>query len=184
AAARERAAAEKQVATLKAELARRGESVAGGQELSQLRTAVERQRALGEIDTREIALLRAALARQRGVIEVLSTPELRIGALSQVKPGTVARGHMVWNEHGKAWLISTFGLPAPPAGKAYQAWFLTEKGGPVSAGLFTADQAGTGLVVAASPAQRFGKVSAVAVTLEPAEGLTKPSGEIYLRGSL
>ena len=61
---------------------------------------------------------------------------------------------------------------------------MTEKERPVSAGLFSPDQAGVGEVLAAPPSKLFGKINAVAVTLEPAGGLPKPSGEMYLRGSL
>ncbi|MGE0684421.1 MAG: anti-sigma factor [Candidatus Binatia bacterium] len=45
-------------------------------------------------------------------------------------------------------------------------------------------QNGAGVVVAKPPSKLFGKIKAAAVTLEPAGGLPKPSGEMYLRGSL
>jgi anti-sigma-K factor RskA len=61
---------------------------------------------------------------------------------------------------------------------------MTDKEGPVSAGVFTPDANGTGWVLAASPSQLFGDIKAAAVTLEPAGGLPKPSGETYLRGTL
>jgi anti-sigma-K factor RskA len=82
----------------------------------------------------------------------------------------------------KAWLFYAFGIPPPP-GKEYQVWFMTELEGPVSAGVFTPDQSGTGVVLAEPPSKLFGKIVATAVTLEPAGGLPKPSGEMYLRGS-
>jgi anti-sigma-K factor RskA len=75
-------------------------------------------------------------------------------------------------------------MPQPPEGKEYQVWFMTEKEGPVSAGLFLPDQTGTGQVLAMPPPKLYGKITAVAVTLEPTGGLPKPSGEMYLRGSL
>ena len=90
----------------------------------------------------------------------------------------------MWNEAKKTWLFYSFGLPKPPAGKEYQIWFMTEKEGPVSAGLFQPDQTGAGVVVAKSVDQRFGKVTAVAITAEPIGGLLKPSGAMYLRGAL
>jgi anti-sigma-K factor RskA len=75
-------------------------------------------------------------------------------------------------------------MPPPPADKEYQGWFMTEREGPVSAGLFVPDQTGTGMVLAQSPSKFFGEISAAAVTLEPTGGLPKPSGAMYLRGSL
>jgi hypothetical protein len=170
---------------LQTELARQREAVAGRErELKELRLALESQRGVVEASVREMTQLRDTLARQRGVIEVLTTPGLRVGYLQRAKVGLSTQGHMLWNEGKKSWLFYAFGLPQPPAGKEYQVWFMTEKEGPVSAGLFTPDQNGTGVLLAAPPSKLFGDVQAAAITLEPAGGLLKPSGEMYLRGSL
>jgi len=186
--AREKVAAaayEREVATLQTELARQREAVASGErELRELQAALEQQRALVAASARETEQLRDALARQRGVIEVLSSPGLQVEYLRQAKRGVQTQGHVVWNERKKVWLFYAFGLPQPPAGKEYQVWFMTEREGPVSAGLFVPDQNGTGLVLATPPPRLFGEITAAAVTLEPAGGLPKPSGEMYLRGSL
>lgn len=176
---------EHEIAGLKADLTRQRDAAAGNErELTELRVTLAQQRALVEASGRETTQLRDALARQRGVIEVLTAPGLRVGYLRQAKSGVPTEGHVLWNERKKAWLFYTFGLPPPPLGKEYQVWFMTEKEGPVSAGLFTPDQNGTGWVLAAPPSKLFGEVKATAVTLEPAGGLQKPSGEMYLRGSL
>ncbi len=176
---------EREIASLNAELARqRDATVSSERELKELRVTLAQQRAMAEASVRETAQLRDALARQRGVIEVLTTPGLRVGYLRQAKSGVPTEGHVLWNERKKAWLFYAFGMPQPPPGKEYQVWFMTDKEGPVSAGLFTPDQSGTGSVLAAPPSKLFGDVKAAAVTLEPAGGLQKPSGEMYLRGSL
>jgi len=174
-----------EIAGLKADLTRQHDAAAGNErELTELRVTLAQQRALVEAGGRETTQLRDALARQRGVIEVLTAPGLRVGYLRQAKSGVPTEGHVLWNERKKAWLFYAFGMPQPPPGKEYQVWFMTEKEGPVSAGLFTPDQNGTGWVLAAPPSKLFGDVKATAVTLEPAGGLQKPSGEMYLRGSL
>jgi anti-sigma-K factor RskA len=115
---------------------------------------------------------------------VLTSPGLRIGYLRKAKLGVSTQGHVLWNEQKKAWLFYSFNMPQPPPGKEYQVWFMTEREGPVSAGLFTPDNVGTGVVLAEPPSKFFGRIVAAAVTLEPAGGLPKPSGEMYLRGSL
>lgn len=172
--AQKRTADENEIATLKAALTRQQEAATKSvQELHELRTAVEQQRLISEASVREVKQLR----------QVLSTSDVQVGSLRPVQSGIAARGHFFWNADSKAWLFYIFDVPVPPVGKEYQVWFITKKEGPVSAGLFTPDQADTGRVVATSPPQPFGKISAVAVTLEPAGGLPKPSGEIYLRGS-
>jgi len=176
---------EREIASLKADLTRQRDAAASNErELNELRVTLAQQRALVEANGRETAQLHDALARQRGVIEVLTAPGLRVGYLRQAKSGVPTEGHVLWNERKKAWLFYAFGMPQPPPGKEYQVWFMTEKEGPVSAGLFTPDQNGTGWVLAAPPSKLFGEVKATAVTLEPAGGLQKPSGEMYLRGSL
>jgi anti-sigma-K factor RskA len=176
---------EREIAGLKADLIRQRDAAASNErELNELRVILTQQRALVEANERETTQLRDALARQRGVIEVLTAPGLRVGYLRQAKSGVPTEGHVLWNERKKAWLFYAFGMPPPPPGKEYQVWFMTEKEGPVSAGLFTPDQSGTGWVLATPPSKLFGDVKATAVTLEPAGGLQKPSGEMYLRGSL
>lgn len=179
------AAYEREIADLQAKIARQREAFASKErEVQELRAVVEQQRGVAEASAREATQLREALSRQRQAIEVLSTPELQLGQLRQAKRGVPTQGHVIWNERKKTWLFYAFGLPQPPEGKEYQVWFMTEREGPVSAGLFVPDQTGTGSVLATSPAKLSGKITAAAVTLEPAGGLPKPSGEMYLRGSL
>jgi hypothetical protein len=179
------AAYERQIAELRNALTGQREVVASREhELGELRKALEQQTTLVQASSREVEQLRDALARQRGIIEVLTSPGLRVGYLHRAKVGLGTQGHVLWNEQKKAWLFYAFGMPQPPAGKEYQVWFMTEREGPVSAGLFIPDQTGTGHVLAAPPSKLFGRITAAAVTLEPAGGLPKPSGEMYLRGSL
>jgi hypothetical protein len=175
----------REFAELRAEVQHQRDAVVGKErEIEDLRAALAQQRALVEASVREVAQVREALTRQQGVIEVLTTPGLQMGYLRRAKRGVAAQGHVLWNERKKAWLFYTFGLPPPPPGKEYQVWFMTEREGPVSAGLFVPDQTGTGSLLATPPSKLSGRITATAVTLEPAGGLPKPSGEMYLRGSL
>lgn len=179
------AAYEQDIAALRADLARQRELAATNErELREVRAALEQQKAIVAANVRETDQLREAVTRQRGIIEVLTTPGLHVGYLQKAKLGVSTQGHVLWNERTKTWVFYSFGMPQPPPGKEYQVWFMTEREGPVSAGLFTPDQAGTGVVLAKPPSKLFGEIKAAAVTLEPAGGLPKPSGEMYLRGSL
>lgn len=183
---------EHELSTLKTELARqhtemeqqRTATADRERELRELRVALDQQKSMVATSLRETEQLRSALARQRGVIEILTSPGLHVGYLQKAKLGVSTQGHVLWNERKKAWLFYAFGMPQPPEGKEYQVWFMTEREGPVSAGLFLPDQTGTGVVLAEPPSMLFGKVVAAAVTLEPAGGLPKPSGDMYLRGWL
>lgn len=70
---------------------------------------------------------------------------------------------------GKAVLV-TDGVPAAPAGKTYQAWFITSDGTATSAGLVPSGDH-TAVLLSGSP--RSGAV--VGVTLEPAGGSSQPT---------
>jgi|GEM_PF-5667436 len=178
-------AAQREVQRLRGELTQAQEAVnAHERDVRDMRAQMEQQRALVAASARELDRLREAVDRQRGVIEVLTSPGVKIEYLRHAMPGLETEGHVLWNERKKTWVFYAFHMPQPPQGKEYQAWFMTEKEGPVSAGVFTPDQTGTGQLVAAPPAKLSGKITAVAVTLEPSGGLPKPSGEMYLRGSL
>lgn len=176
---------EREIENLKTELAQAREKITASENsLQEVQTTLAQQRQQFEAGTRELVELRDAVARQRGVIEVLTAPGLQVRLLQRAKLGLATEGHVLWNERRKAWLFYAFGMPPAPQGKEYQVWFMTEKEGPVSAGLFSPDKTGVGQVLAAPPSKLYGKIQAVAVTLEPAGGLPKPSGEMYLRGSL
>ncbi|NOT57738.1 MAG: hypothetical protein HOP18_24295 [Deltaproteobacteria bacterium] len=176
---------EREVEKLKTALAHAQEKLGENERsLQEVHTTLAQQRQQAEAGTRELVALREAVARQRGVIEVLTTPGLQVRPLRQAKSGVATQGHVLWNDQRKAWVFYAFGMPPAPEGKEYQVWFMTDKEGPVSAGLFSPDQDGVGQVLAATPSRFHGDIRAVAVTLEPAGGLPKPSGEMYLRGSL
>ena len=178
-------AAQREIQRLRVELAQAQEDVATNErEVRDMRGQMEQQRTLVAASTREVDHLREAVARQRGAIEVLTSPGVRIEYLRHAMPGLKTEGHVLWNERKKAWVFYAFGMPQPEQGKEYQVWFMTEREGPVSAGVFMPDQSGTGQVLAAPPSKLFGEITAVAVTLEPKGGLPKPSGAMYLRGTL
>jgi hypothetical protein len=178
-------AAQREVQRLRLELAQAQDNVAAHErEVRDARGQMEQQRALVAASTRELEHLREAVGRQRGVIEVLTSPGVKIEYLRHAMPGLEAEGHVLWNERKKAWVFYAFGMPQPQQGKEYQVWFMTEKEGPVSAGVFMPDESGVGQVLASPPSKLFGRITAVAVTMEPKGGLPKPSGAMYLRGSL
>lgn len=179
------AAYQQEIAALKVDLTKQRDLAAASErEVSELRATVEQQKTLVSASVQESEQLRAMVVRQRGIIEVLTSPGLHLERLQKAKLGVSSQGHVLWNERTKTWVFYAFNMPQPPPGKEYQVWFMTEKEGPVSAGLFTPDQSGTGVVLAKPPSKLYGEIVAAAVTLEPAGGLPKPSGEMYLRGSL
>lgn len=127
----------------------------------------------------EAASLRRDVGQQRELLKILGAPGTQIVALEGLKPSPVARGRMWWHREGGGYFVAS-GLPAAPHGKTYQLWAIAA-GVSVSAGVFDVDPKGSA-ALRVKPLPGVGKVEMFAVTLEPAGGLPKPSGAMYLAG--
>ena len=90
--------------------------------------------------------------------------------------GTVALNHT----QGTA-MLEVNGLPPTPDDKEYEVWWIGEKQGPLSAGLFEPLSHGATIVSLDLPPPGE-VVLASAITLEPRGGVDKPSGAMYLKG--
>jgi anti-sigma-K factor RskA len=130
----------------------------------------------------DIAALRAALASAQESLSVLQARGLSLVALKQTKDAPPAEGHVLLSPPTGRALFYGFDLPAVPADKTYELWWITEKEGPVQAGLFHPDARGLARVEAAVPAGA-GAIQAAAVTIEAAGGVPKPQGPMVLIGS-
>jgi hypothetical protein len=112
------------------------------------------------------------LARLNDVLAMLEQPETK-----QVIFGTGApappQGRVFVNPRSGILLLAS-NLPAPPAGKIYAMWVIPKSGDPVPAGLFQSDNTGTAFHLRRG-ALDMAAVKAVAVTLEPAGGVSKPT---------
>lgn len=127
----------------------------------------------------EVARLRDEVSRQQGLLKIFASAETQIVALEGLQPSPAARGRLWWHREAGGFLV-TGGLPVPPAGKTYQLWAIAG-GTPRSAGVFDVDAKGAApLRVKPLPAGE--RVEIFAVTLEPAGGLPKPTGAMYLAG--
>ena len=126
-----------------------------------------------------VAILRDP-ATEQSVIAILRDPATQVVALAGLPPARTARARMMWHEKAGGVFVAT-GLPAAPAGKAYQLWAIAGTNAPVSAGVFNVDASGAGHL-SVRPLPGVATVNAFAVTLEPAGGLPTPSGAMYLLG--
>jgi anti-sigma-K factor RskA len=133
-----------------------------------------------DVLARDADQLKAELRSQQTVIAILRDPATQVVALAGQAPAPTARARMMWHEKAGGVFVAT-GLPAAPAGKAYQLWAIAGSNAPVSAGVFSVDASGAGSL-SVRPLPGVTTVNAFAVTLEPAGGLPAPSGEIYLLG--
>ena len=90
-----------------------------------------------------------------------------------------ARGAFVYDQKtGKAVFLAD-GLPATPADKAYELWFVPKGRSPVPGRIFTVDASGHALLPEQIPADAL-ESFVIAITLEPKKGSAVPTLPIYL----
>jgi anti-sigma-K factor RskA len=162
----------------------------------ELRRANEEHRQLiARMDSR-LSDMRAELVRERGEVgalqrvlgarlrldRVLSAPDLRLTRLAPLTPAPGAGAIVAVSATNKAAVFQATGLPATPPGKTYELWWITKEHGPVAAGLFQAEE-GHPVVAPVAPPPAGEHLLLSAVTLEPAGGVSKPSGAMYLKGA-
>ena len=118
--------------------------------------------------------------RDRLINSVLAAPDLaRIDLSGQpVAPSATARAY--WSRSNGLVVLAS-NLPPLPAGRIYQLWVLTKEPAPMSAGLLQPDRDGHALMTVVTPVDMPAPV-AMAVTIEPAGGVTAPTGDKYLVG--
>jgi hypothetical protein len=173
-----------------------GLAIYAGQLTDRMRSvAKEHQQQLAAMDSR-LAHLNAELTRTRGEVgtlqrvlgerirleKVLSAPDLRLTRLEPLAPALGAGAVVAVSAANMAALFQATGLPATPAGKTYELWWITKEHGPVAAGLFQAEN-GHAVIARVSLPPAGAHVLLSAVTLEPAGGVSKPTGAMYLKGA-
>ncbi len=112
--------------------------------------------------------LNLARAQNQAITLVLSSPQVRLLTHTTTEGG-VATVYLAADRHEL--VVTTNGLPAPPAGHVYQLWLIGKKK-IVSAGLLPAANAGlTPAVLARGVVQG----DALGLTVEPAPGSAQPT---------
>jgi hypothetical protein len=122
------------------------------------------------------------LALTRADRDLLAAPEAHNATLAGTKVAERARARLTFDARtGRAMLMAA-GLPPAPAGKAYQLWFIAEGKPPMPGSVFQPDARGQAEMHEVIPPE--GRAASVfAVTLEPAGGVSAPTGEMYLKSS-
>jgi hypothetical protein len=122
------------------------------------------------------------LARTRADRDLLAAPEAHTATLAGTNLAARARARLTFDERtGRAMLMAA-DLPPAPAGKAYQLWFIAAGKPPMPGSVFQTDARGHAEMHDIVPPE--GRRAAIyAVTLEPASGVTAPTGEMYLKSS-
>jgi anti-sigma-K factor RskA len=124
-----------------------------------------------------------ALAKQveqeRGVRELLTSPQSQNAQLAGTNMAPNARAQLVFDRRTGHAMLFAYNLPPVPAGKAYQLWFIS--GGKVMPGrVFTPDTNGRAMINEEVPVNNLDTAPVFAVTLEPSGGVQVATGEKYL----
>lgn len=125
----------------------------------------------------EVREAQQQMARQREAIEIVTAPGARMSELAGTREMPGAHGMVAYDKNGRAMLMAK-GLPPPPAGKAYQLWFIAD-GKPMPGKVFMTDASGTGTLMDHMPAEAMNS-GVFAITLEPEGGMPTPTGAVYL----
>jgi hypothetical protein len=123
----------------------------------------------------DVAALRAALSDAAQSLALLRQPGLQLIALKETPDAPPAAGHVLVSAASGRALRYAFDPQAVPRDKTYELWWITGRAGPVRAGIFQPDERGVGRIEAEIPPDA-GPIQAAAVTVEPAGGMSKPSG--------
>ncbi|MGH8014141.1 MAG: anti-sigma factor domain-containing protein, partial [Candidatus Binataceae bacterium] len=102
--------------------------------------------------------------------------------LGPLPPAPKAAGVLAFSPSRGHAMLQVAGLPRPPQGKQYELWWIGAKSGPVEAALFTPGPHGAATVSSSMPPAGE-RILASAITLEPAGGVPKPTGPMYLKGA-
>lgn len=127
----------------------------------------------------ELTRDRDVLGRQRDALALLNSPNAKKMELAGTQTAQNARGAFVYDQKtGKAILMAD-GLPATPADKAYELWFIPKGHAAMAGRIFTVDASGHAMLPETMPAEAMAG-AVVAITLEPKKGSAVPTGAIYL----
>ncbi len=125
------------------------------------------------VESRQVAF------EMQSAMAVLAAADLVRVDLQGAPAAPQAAGRALWSRQSGL-VFAASNLPALPAGRIYQIW-LVAGGPPVSAGLIAPDESGRSVGIFRTPVDVTGPVT-VAVTIEPAGGVTAPTGAFYLTG--
>ncbi len=159
-------------------------------ELTRLQEKVDGYRSLSKRLERELIDAKVALddsvvalREMRESMALLTDPTLRTVDLKGTAemPNAVAR---VMFEPQKGQLhLSAVSLSALASGRTYELWFLTDSTPPIPLGTFSPNPDGTA-TFRTRITDSSAKITAIAISIEPAGGVPTPTGPIVLSGNV
>jgi len=113
--------------------------------------------------------------------ELETSPDSRVAILKGLKDAKDASGRVIFDPVKRSAVLIASGLPHTPQGKAYEMWVIG-RSAPVAAGVFHVDERGGAVLFSLPVVEETARVKTFAVTLEPEQGTTAPTGPMVLAG--
>ncbi|MCA1591719.1 MAG: anti-sigma factor [Acidobacteria bacterium] len=129
----------------------------------------------------DISRTQDELARAQEIEQIVTAPDAPVNLLAGTNEAPQARARLVYDRRTGSAVLSASNLPSAPAGKAYQLWYIAG-GKPLPGVVFNTDASGRAVLRDRVPPEGR-NASIFAVTLEPAGGLTAPTGAKFLLGN-
>lgn len=125
--------------------------------------------------------LLAVINQKDSMIAAMTGPDVKVVSLASQSAGQ-PMGRMMWNRASDDWIMVTYNMRPPRAGKTYQVWLVTATA-KISAGTFRPDDKG-GTMMHARYAMARNALRAVAITEEPDGGMPSPTGPMVAAGGV
>ena len=130
----------------------------------------------------QLAREREARAKEHDAVAMLNSRDTKKMELAGTQTAQNARGTFVFDPKTGHGMLMTEGLPAAPADKAYEVWFIPKGHTPMPGKMFTVDSSGRAMVSGEIPLEARAN-AVIAITLEPKKGSAAPTSAIYLSSS-
>lgn len=151
------------------------------QQNEEMRAEIRRLSTRADEMTARAGEMQSELSREREEREILAAPGTRMTTLAGTESAPAAHAMLAYDRRtGRALLLAS-DLPPAPAGKAYQLWFIAG-GRPLPGKVFTTDAGGRATLRDQIPPEGS-NATIFAVTLEPAQGVSAPTGDKFLVGN-
>jgi Anti-sigma-K factor rskA, C-terminal len=147
-----------------------------------LETELRDTRARADAAQQQMVDAQRTASGAQSAVAILTAPDVaRVDLAGQQPVSPAASARAFWSR-SRGMVFNASNLPPLPAGRTYQLWVVTAQA-PISAGLLTPDTQGSVSEIFNTPPD-IPQPVAMAVTIEPAGGVSAPTGDKYLIGTL
>jgi hypothetical protein len=134
-------------------------------------------------DAREEIKERKLMASKDRIKAILLAPDRRTIKLVAPTPGDLAGATVTISAKMGGAVLNAHGLPAPPNGQVYDAWWILKEGPPAKAAEFRSAPDATASEYLDPPPQGPAP-AALSITMEPSEGGIAPTGAVMLQAKM